>query len=363
VTRAGEPVQSGTILCVGEGGSLLSKLKMGKVRETGEYEVKLDEPGSILLVYQRELSGTGGSEFHVAVPEAAEFRFDFELPTGGLRGTVRGPDGSTLGGIPVTLLRRGGLSSLSAMDQGGNETSDPSGRFEFSELPAGTYGIAAGGGESSGESQAIAWGRTVVSGISVEADRVREGVEIRLSRPGSITGLVRDRDGNPVSGATVFAWDERGEVLHRLSDVATDARGRFTYKGLAPGRCVLCARTKTLASSECAPASVREGGSVEVELTAVPGTMLVVGAEDKDGQTLHANFSVRDEHGHDVTEMYDMGNIEGIFAEGLSSTQGRIGPLPPGEYRVTATAFDGRSASKSVHLRGQDERGVKLRIE
>jgi hypothetical protein len=55
--------------------------------------------------------------------------------------------------------------------------------------------------------------------------------------------------------------------------------------------------------------------------------------------------------------------VEGLLTEGLSSTQSRIGPLPPGEYKVTATAFDGRSASKPVHLRGQDERGIKLRIE
>jgi hypothetical protein len=364
VTRSGEPVRSGTIVCVGEGGSMLSKLKMGKVRESGEYEVKLDEPGSILLAFQKDLSrGGGASEFHVTVPEAPEFRFDFDLPTGGLRGTVRGPDGSPLAGIPVTLLMRSGLSSLSAMDQGGSDASDASGRFEFAGLPAGTYGVAAGGAGPGGDSQTIAWGRAVVSGIAVEANRVREGVEIRLQKPGSITGLVKDADGNPVSGATVFAWDEHGEVLHRLSEVSTDARGRFTYKGLAPSRCVLCARTKTLASNESAPISVREGGSAEVELTAAPGTTLVVTAEDKDGTTLHASFSVRDEHGHDLTEMYDMGSVENLLTEGLSSTQTRIGPIPAGEYRVSATAFDGRSASKSVHLRGQDERGVKLRID
>jgi hypothetical protein len=364
VTRAGEPVRSGTILCLGEGGSLLSKLKMAKVRESGEYEIKLDEPGAVVLSYQRDLAGGGAGEFHVTIPEAAEYHLDLDVPTGGLRGIVRGPDGAPLAGISISLLRPGGLSSISAMDQGGNETSDESGRFEFSELSAGTYGLAAGGNSTiAGDERDTPWGRTVVSGLRVESNRIREGVEIRLTKPGSITGLVRDADGNPVAGATIFARDEHGEILHRFSGVATDARGRFAYRGLAPGRYILCARSKTLASPESAPVSVHEGEAAEVELAAGTGTTLLVSAEDKDGATLHAGFEVRDEHGHDVTEMYDMGNVEGLLTEGLSSTQSRIGPLPPGEYKVTATAFDGRSASKPVHLRGQDERGIKLRIE
>jgi len=368
VSRGGEPVRAGMIVCVGEGGSLLSKLKMARIREGGEYELKIDEPGPVVLSLQRDLGRGGTSEYHVTIPEKPEFRVDLEVPTGGIRGIVHGPDGDPLQGIRVSLLRHGGFASISAMDQDGSQGTDPGGRFEFADLAPGVYGLAAGGGvlepgDASLIPPSIPWGRAVVDGIRVEADKFPPLVEIRLSKPGSIAGRVRGADGSPIANATIFARDESGRVLHRFSAVASDANGRFTYTGIAPGRFVLCARTRTLASPESPPVSVEEGRAAEVELVAGPGTTLLVTVEDKEGVALHAAFTVRDEHGHDVSEMYDMSNIEDLMTEGLSTTAGRIGPLPPGDYRVRATAFDGRSAEKPVSLRGQSERGLKLRIE
>ncbi len=367
VTQAGEPVRTGMIVCVGEGGSLLSKLKMGKVRESGDYELSLDEPGDVVLSYQREMGLGGGMEFHATIPEEKEHRVDIELPTGGLRGVVRGPDGAPVENVAVDLLRSGGLSPLGMMDGGEGVSTDERGRFEFQGLHPGTYAVAAGGAGNGpgnfGDESEVAWGRVVKTGLVVEKDKVLEGVELQLSAAGRITGIVRGADGQPLAGATVFVRDERGEVLHRFSGVATDANGRFTYRGVSAGRYTLCARTKTLASPETAPIPVRAGEAAEVELAVGPGTMLRVSVEDKSDKTLHASFSVRDEHGHEVGELFGMESMESLFSEGISSTEQRIGPLPPGEYKVTATAFDGRSASKPVKVRGQEERALKLRVE
>jgi hypothetical protein len=364
VSRSHEPVHGGMLTCVGEGGSVLSRIKMGKVKENGEYELKIDEPGSVVLAYQRGISGRAASEFRRTIPAEPEFRLDLDVPAGGIRGTVRGPDGAPIAGIEVDLMRPDGRTSLAVMNAGGASTSDERGRFELQDLAAGTYGLAAGGIQPMlSDEKSVPWGRAIVSGLRVDADRVLEGVEIRLTKPGSISGLVRSADGNPVAGATVFARDGRGELLHSFSGVQTDSTGRFTYRGLAPGGYILCARTKTLASPESPAVPVHEGETASVELVASPGTMLVVSAEDKEGAALHATFSVKDEHGHELAELTDLGAIEGLLTEGIDSTQGRIGPLPPGRYKVAATDFDGRSASRTVDLRGQDERGVKLRIE
>jgi hypothetical protein len=51
------------------------------------------------------------------------------------------------------------------------------------------------------------------------------------------------------------------------------------------------------------------------------------------------------------------------FAQGVSSTERKIGPLPAGKYVVTATAPDGKSTKKPVTLKGQDERKLIVRIE
>ena len=52
----------------------------------------------------------------------------------------------------------------------------------------------------------------------------------------------------------------------------------------------------------------------------------------------------------------------GFAGFGLSNAQ-RIGPLPPGEYKVTATADDGRSYTKPVTLRAGAERKLKIRLK
>jgi len=53
-----------------------------------------------------------------------------------------------------------------------------------------------------------------------------------------------------------------------------------------------------------------------------------------------------------------MGSSNATF----SSSEQRVGPLPDGRYKVTATHADGRTKSRSVRLSGQGERKVKLRL-
>ncbi len=360
VTRGGEPLKTGMIVCLGEGGGLLSKMKMGTIRPTGEYEIKLDEPGRIVL----SLQGGATSEFHATVPEVPEFRFDLEVPAGGLRGVVFGPDSKPAQGVEIGLIRASGASFLSAMGGLGETASDDQGRFSFEGLAPGKYSIAAGGIRADHATfGAPAFGRSVVTGLQVGRDKVLEGVEIRLGKPGSIAGTVRDSDGQPVAGATVFARDANGELLHAFSGVVTGSDGRFTYAGIADGSYTLSARSKTLVSPESAAVLVRDGKSVDVELAVAPGTTLVVSIEDKDGTALRASFSVKDDRGREMAQMMDASGIEGVMLGGISSTENKVGPLAAGEYKVSATSFDGRSASKTVKLRGQDERSVKLRLE
>ena len=365
VTRAGRPVRGGFVVCIGEGGPVLAKMKMGNVGPTGDYELTLDEPGDVLLGYQDQADqdSSGGPDVGVTVPEAAEFRFDLELPSGGIRGVVRGPDGRGLPEIGVSL-RRGGDSGTSWLSEGGGgESTDAEGRFEFLQLAAGTYAVAAPGTGPFSESEEARWGRAVAGGLVVAKDEVLEGVELRLAAPCRISGTVRDADGSPVASATVFARDERGHAVDSLSTCRTDDTGSFVYSGLAPGSYTFLARTAALASRESAPVAAREGETARVELAALPGTILVVSFEDREGHRLRGSIGVRDDRGREMTGMQGIESVESLLNEGVDTRVQRVGPLPAGEYQVSGTAADGRSARKSVELRGQAERSVKLRAD
>jgi protocatechuate 3,4-dioxygenase beta subunit len=360
VSRGGEPLKAGMIVCLGEGGGLLSKMKMAAIRPSGEYEIRLDEPGRIVL----SLQGGPTSEFHATVPEVAEFRFDLEVPAGGMRGIVLGPDAKPVPGIQISLGRASGASILNAMGGLGEAASDEQGRFTFEGLSPGRYSLSAGGLAGEGRSQSTAeYGRVVLAGLQVDRDKVLEGIEIRLGKPGSLAGTVRDGDGQPVAGATIFVRDANGEVLHPFSGVVTGSDGRFAYAGIADGSYTVSARSKSLVSPESAAVPVRDGKAADVDLVVAPGTTLVISIEDKDGTALRASFSVKDERGREMAQMMDASGVEGVLVSGFSSTENRVGPLPAGEYKVSATSYDGRSASRTVKLRGQDERSVKLRLE
>jgi hypothetical protein len=363
VTRSGEPVSRGHVLCLGEGGPVLSKLKMASVSERGEYEVVLDEPGDVQIGYQP--SDDSGSEmlFPVTVPEAAEFRFDIALPTGGIRGVVHGADGRPIAEIDVGLRRSGSLGVGMMAESDHRARSDEQGAFEFLGLAAGTYAVTAGGRGVFDGNETARWGRAVVGGLVVAKDEILTGVELRLSAPCRIAGTVRDASGAPLADANVFARDERGQAVDTLTTCRTEPDGSFTYEGVAPGKYTLFARTATHATPEGAPVLAREGEISRVELAAAPGTILIVWFEDREGGRLRGAVSVRDERGREMTGFHGLESVESLISEGIDTRVQRVGPLPPGEYQVSATADDGRSAKKTVSLRGQDERSVKLRVD
>ncbi|MFN0009840.1 MAG: carboxypeptidase regulatory-like domain-containing protein [Planctomycetota bacterium] len=363
VTRSGEPVTRGMVVCIGEGGPVLSRMKMAKVNPAGDYAVTLDEPGDYMLGYQGNAETGSGPDFSVTVPEAAEFRFDLELPTGGIRGLVRGPDGRGLEGVHVSWRRSGDAGSRLLTEGDSGKGTDGEGRFEFLDLAAGTYAVTAPSQGSFFGEEAPRWGRVVAGGLVVSKNEILSGVELRLSAPCKISGIVRNVDGSPLGEATVFARDERGQAVETLSTCRTDANGNFTCEGLAPGSYTLFARTEALATPESQPVVAREGETPRVELAAAPGTILIVSLEDREGHKLRGSISVRDTRGREVTGFQGIEGLQGLLSEGFDSSVQRVGPLPPGEYQVAATAADGRSARKPVELRGQEERSLKLRVD
>jgi protocatechuate 3,4-dioxygenase beta subunit len=346
-----------------EGGALLQSLKFGKVDASGHYEITIDKPGDVVLVVSKDLGRGKGVDFYLTIPEVDQYTADLALPISAIRGTVRGPDGAPLTKFPVQLTRDSSGANIMMMDSPPSATTDDAGRYEFDDLNPGTYGVAAGGSSGAFDGDNTSYGRSVRGGLRIEKDRVLEGIDLKLSAPGRITGTVRDSNGAPVSGATVYVRDAQGELLSRHSACTSDASGKFVYKGVSPGGYTLSARTRSLAARDGVAVQVHEGETTETDLAMEAGTILRVSAVDKDDKPLKAGISVKDERGFEVSGMQTDDAMQEAFVQGISSTEQKIGPLPAGKYVVSATAPDGTSAKKPVTLKGQDERKLVVRVE
>ena len=215
-----------------------------------------------------------------------------------------------------------------------------------------------------GASVESSWGSEVIGGIEVEKDSVTSGIDFELEGAGGVKGIVRDPDGAPAAGVTVFFRDEAGRMVSSVSGTNTNAAGRFEKTGLAPGSYTLSARAEGFAASESASVRVESGQTAEIEFEVEVGTTLLVTLEDGQGEMQRARVEVLDGNGVEVGGMMTIQAMQSAFNEGASTREQRVGPLPPGRYTVRATTPDGTSKERRVSLRGREtEKTVKLRLK
>jgi hypothetical protein len=264
----------------------------------------------------------------------------------------------------VTVTVEGGFSVGTIMGGHYSETfTDADGRYVVAHLRAGDYQVCAGGSYMGGMLGGDALGgRTAIGGVRVSEGRARDGVDFRLEAPCKLEILARDADGRPVPGAALFVRDSEGRPLERFSINTTGPDGRQICGGIAPGRYTVSARTGALASAESTAVRVRADETALAEVTLVAGTLLRIEVVEKSDELVRARIRVTDSQGREVSGLLALEDITrggGDFQPGVQT----VGPLPPGDYKVSAVAPDGTDASKPVSLSGQPERSVKLRLK
>lgn len=361
VTRGDEPMGEGMVTAIADGGSLLDSMKFARIGQNGEYEITLDKPGAYTLLVGRSMGAGSAGEFFEVIPETPEHRLDLALPSGAIRGRVVDADGAPLARVAVRHELEG-KSSLSMFDMNRQTQTDESGRFEIRDLPAGSYTLRAGGSAFPGSGAESRWSLALRTGVVVGEDRLVEGIELRLERPGTIEGVVLDEQSRPAPEASIFVRDERGVLLNPFSSTRTDGQGRFRYESAGPGAYTVSARSTSSASSESALVRVDSGAKAEVQLRLAGGTQLVVEIEASDGRAVQCDVRVLDERGHDHAALMSFDGLQSLMNGGVSSMERRFGPLAPGRYRVEVVARGAEPVSKPVTLSGQSERTVKIRL-
>ncbi len=358
VTRGGAAVNGGNVTFAREGGDLFANLKRADI-QAGAYRIELDRPGAYLVSVER---GSRRNSFLIDVPNSGEQRVNLELPEGGIAGRVTDSDGRPAAGIRVTAEPSTSFS-FNRFDPRSAAT-DADGRYELDDLDPGTYALRVGsrgwgrGAGSTGE----AFGVAVVEGVEVTATSMTGGVNVQLSSPGRVIGLVVGKDGEPLAGATVFVREASGRPVDAISTVRSGSDGRFSYSRVNPGTYVVSARGDGQASETVDGVVVTTGQDTEVRLEVDTASSLVVRTVEKDDTPVRAEVTVVDSDGREVSGLVGT-ELFRSFGEGVSTTEQSFGPLPPGRYTVTARAQDGRTERKRVTVKGSRDTRTRLRFD
>jgi hypothetical protein len=370
VTHSGEPVAGMMVSLMPEDSAGLGDLKITTTGDDGGFQVVLEKRGNYLVTAQNVIAAgmQNSVEFRETIPEDGDrYRMKLVLPHGRISGSIVDSSGKPAVGCRITLSAEGGIPLGSFL--GGNYadvSADAEGNYDIPYLRPGSYSLSAGGvflGGMLGDS-GISGGRVIRSGLEVSEGEWLRGIDFRLSDPGELSGTVRAAGGSPVASAAIFVRDEDGNLLERFSMIVSDAAGKFSYPGLAPGRYEVTASLDDQVSPPGELVSVPEGGRGEIDVTLDVGITMTVTVVDKSGAPIQARVSVVDSEGREMSGMISLQAITKALGEGFVNDAQQVGPLPPGKYRVTAILDDGRQEDKRVTLRaGRIERHVTLRID
>ncbi len=233
------------------------------------------------------------------------------------------------------------------------------GGFVLEDVPAGRWTV---------EAFAPGYQAGSASAVSVAEGEAVEGVEVRLSKGGVVSGRVLEaRSGRPILDAAVRAEISGGETRMRMvriggegedNEAATDAEGRYEIAGLAPGTWVLTAShpdwSEATASVEIkdapATADIRlgRGGSVG-------GAVLAAGRPVAGAQVTLSAVG-------DTGFRAGAGMMGGGEQSALSDEGGRFRfeRLNPGRYTLAAALRDQSSAPAEAVVTGDDAQEVQL---
>ncbi|MDJ0972989.1 MAG: carboxypeptidase-like regulatory domain-containing protein [Planctomycetota bacterium] len=261
-----------------------------------------------------------------------------------IAGQVRGPDGKPMPhvGIHIQQERRDGRKwyGYYYRNYHTNLRTGEDGRFEQLGLKEGRYEVYAQPGDKYMQPEPV----------STEAGA--ENVVVRIEAGLTIQGRVVCPEGQPIVGANInYSWsikDERGRNRNRNRSAKTDADGAFTVGGL-PADAVGTLRATPASGGEksyiAQSVSRVSAGESNVTVTLegggyIEGRVLGPGGEGVGRVRVRAEVhnGTRWQRRHSARTSND-----GSY---------KLGPVPPGVYRLRVEAKGSYSASEPIEVRG-----------
>jgi hypothetical protein len=301
--------------------------------------------------------------------------------TGSIRGRITAADT----GAP---LRRA-LVNLGGPQKMRGTYTDHEGRYEFNDLPPGTYNLFVNPGSHRAGYQSTPYGASPSSfGFNMRpkpielADGQRiANLDVALLRTGVITGRVTDADGQPAARVQVGAWLIRpGSDPAQTSSAQTDDLGQFRLFNLMPGDYFIMANPPMGGGG---PADI-EGEPTGFAPTYAPGTPVRSEATRlrvARGAEVSADIQLFETRVHSisgtvVTSKGDaVGNVSVMLMRSETATGPRAGAsvtpagtftirnVPPGEYDLVARYMPPREPGTMIQGPNPDQEYGFVRVD
>lgn len=326
----------------------------------GRYEIALSQPGE----YNVNVRSKGGSSAGIkkTIPAGASFELDLRLPSGRISGRVVSEAGAPLARVDVQMSRTLRANEDQAEDQElstrwSSTRTGADGTFDFDLLGEGKYTLTATmQDDRQGNGRTNPNGRAKLTDLALTNGQQLEGVELRMPRAGTITGVVLDPGGSPLAGVRVMVRDEKGERVSPWSGSESDAAGRFKVTGLPPGTLKVSASSERFLTRAAQSVAVQSNATSEVTLQLEQASAVRVIVEGGSGELLNVWVGAEDEEGHHAAHA----SFNSRAARVASPQECLLGPLTAGTYTIKLHHENDTESQQKVTVDGHSDQTVRF---
>ncbi len=345
VTIAGSPA-AGATLYVSRSG-FTRQVESGA---DGTYSVMVDGSGKYTV--NTNLRDNGASQAsYVDILDGGPTVHDVEFLDGQLRGRVVTASGDPVANVSVQLALVRASTETQRGARHASVRTDAKGAFELRGVTPGEHQLTVIDMFSLDSPR---FGPVVLESVLVAGDRASEELLLQVEPGGALRCVIRGVDGGAAIGASVLVRSTDGSVWgHMFVNRNTDGAGLCTLSGLATGDYIVVARLEDAVGMSSA-VRAKSGESRDVQVSLRRGGSLEITRTADEGVSFKSKLVVLDATGFDWAL--------GATSWSTAGAATRLGPLPPGAYRVRSTGSNDEVAEVAATLRAGDTQAVTLHL-